>query len=60
MKFCDNPLGLPKGSVRAILAIGIVFSGLAALLLDKLSIDDYLIIVSVIIAFYFGTKGNGQ
>jgi len=55
---CDKPLGLPEGSVRAILSIGIVFSTLAAMLLGKISVENYLIVVSVVMGFYFGTKNK--
>ena len=60
MNFCDEPLGLPKGSIRAILSLGIVFSSLVALLLGKVDIEMYMILVSVVLGFYFGTKGNGN
>lgn len=56
---CDEPLGLPKGSIRAILSIGVVFSSMAALLIGKINIENYLVLTSIVIGFYFGTK-NGN
>ena len=53
---CRHPLGLPKGSIRAILAIGICFLSIYGMLTGKITVDDYILIVGIILAFYFGTK----
>jgi hypothetical protein len=52
----DNPLYLPKGSVRALLALIVVGAGVLGLLLNKLSVEHFLMISSVIMAFYFIEK----
>ena len=58
----DEPLGMPKGSVRAIITILIVFAILILVILQQIygaqvDIPDWLIaIVSSVIAYYFGSK----
>lgn len=53
-----QPLWLPRGSVRAILAIALtgVICGLAAV--GTVSGDAFLAVQASVIAFYFGTKAN--
>lgn len=58
MNICDKPLFLPKGSVRAILALGIVGSATFGLLKGLLTPDEYLMISGVVTAFYFATKNE--
>ena len=56
METCEKPLWMPEGSVRALLAIGIVFSSIYGLLTQALAPDEFLMISSVVTAFYFATK----
>lgn len=51
-----NPLFLPKGSVRAILALGTV--GAAAYFMSRgtLSFENFMTMTAVVYAFYFGSK----
>lgn len=49
----NEPLGLPPGSVRAILALGTVFSSIALLAIGKINMDQLLAITGVVLAFYF-------
>ena len=54
--FCERPLGLPTGSVRAILALGTV--GAAAYFMAKgtVSFDQFISMTAVVYSFYFGSK----
>ena len=51
-----NPLWMPKGSVRAILALGIVGSAIYGLLIGQLTPEQFLMISGGVTAFYFVTK----
>ncbi len=48
----DQPLWLPQGSVRSILALGIV----AAFVLGQVPIE----IVTLIVGFYFGDRAGAS
>jgi len=54
MSFIDNtqPLGLPEGSVRALLALAVVFAFLAGAF-------SQLEIVTLVLGFYFGSRAGG-
>lgn len=53
----DQPLGLPRGSVRAILSMLIVIGALAALFLKDQETARVLVpLVSLIVGFYFGRR----
>lgn len=56
----EKPLWMPKGSVRAIIAL--MFSGSVAYLgvAGKIQADRMVEIVMMILAFYFGAKAGGQ
>jgi hypothetical protein len=47
----DQPLYLPEGSVRAIIALGVVGAFVAGAL-------DQLEVVALVLGFYFGQKVN--
>lgn len=49
----NQPLWLPKGSVRAILAIGLVGGGVAAAFLNKEASDALLPLGGAVVAYYF-------
>jgi hypothetical protein len=52
----NQPLGLPKGSVRAIIAL-VVLATACYLTLTAANIPDWLnTVVSAIVGFYFGQK----
>ena len=53
---CDKPLGMPEGSVRAILALSIVGSAIYGLITGNLNPQEFLMISSVVTGFYFATK----
>jgi len=54
----DLPLGLPKGSVRSILALGIVF-GTMAIYVVKGQVADWMISAfGTAVGFYFGTRAR--
>jgi len=53
----DQPLGLPKGSVRAILALILVVATLIAIFLKDQEVSRFLVpLVSVIVGYYFGRR----
>ena len=52
----DTPLGLPKGSVRALLAIGIWVCIALLMFINREVPDNVWTIGGMIIAFYFGTR----
>lgn len=51
-----NPIFLPKGSVRAILALGTV--GAAAYFMSEgvIGFENFMSMTAVVYAFYFGSK----
>ena len=61
-EWLEHPLGIPTGSVRALIAIMIVFITLWVAISDKVSIAEdmpkwLLAIVGAVIGFYFGNRG---
>lgn len=52
----NEPLGLPKGSVRAILSIGIVGASIYMFATGKVDPQEFLLVTSVVTGFYFATK----
>lgn len=58
MKICNQPLGLPKGTVRAILAMGVIGGSLYALFKGIINADNFVMITGVIIAFYFTSRNK--
>lgn len=52
----EQPLGLPKGSVRAIIALGVVLSAVYMLARGKLDPETFVMITAVITGFYFVSK----
>jgi hypothetical protein len=55
----SEPLGLPKGSVRALIALSIVGAGIYAFLSGKISTEQFITVTSIVTGFYFATKTNG-
>jgi hypothetical protein len=51
-----GPLWMPYGSVRALLAIALVFVACVGFMLDKVSGEGFVSLASAVVAFYFGTK----
>lgn len=62
----DLPLGVPRGSVRAVLAMIIVFGSIAFLALSMMTGGQYKFpealtgILGAILGFYFGKGGAGE
>lgn len=57
----DEPLGLPRGSVRGILAILLVAGFIAYVLIYKEANEVFMAfasIVGIVIGNYFGTRGS--
>ncbi len=51
-----KPLGLPVGSVRAILAIVVVIGAIAYWIIYKDMPTEFLGIVGIVIGYYFGER----
>ena len=57
----NHPLGLPRGSVRALLAIFIVMAALVYFLLYQDLPQALAGVLGVVIGYYFGSRtANGQ
>jgi hypothetical protein len=52
----SQPLWLPKGSVRAILALVVVVAYVARFLGGTVEPVDFLPLVTLVIGYYFGQK----
>ena len=53
----DNPLGLPQGSIRALITlIMVAISTIAAFTGNEKVIQTFSHIVAVIIGYYFGNR----
>ena len=52
------PLGLPKGTVRAFISMGIIGVALAKWYIDGSIPDPLLGIVGTVIGFYFASRQN--
>ena len=50
----DQPLGLPEGSVRALLALGLVGVACYLAIVGTVSADAFLTLAAMAAAFYFG------
>jgi hypothetical protein len=56
----DQPLGLPQGSVRAILALlVIIFSGIYFVLYNVFP-DQLLVLDTMVLTWYFVSRGNAD
>ncbi len=53
-----GPLWMPEGSVRSILALGIVAAVIALAFLGRINGPDLLNLAFAAIAFYFGSKSK--
>lgn len=56
----NEPLGLPKGSVRAILALLVVVSAIVGQFIVGSVSSELNTLANVALAFYFGTRSNGS
>ena len=60
MKVSKEPLGLPKGSVRAILAVTTI-GGAVAMYMAGITVPDWLIsMAGTAFGFYFGTRAAAK
>ena len=56
----NEPIGLPQGSVRAIIVLVLIFLA-AAMMIKGMKVDDWFIaLLSASIMFYFGTRENAK
>lgn len=54
----NEPLGLPRGSVRALLAIIIVGAGVAGLLMGRVMPEWFLGVLLLVLGLYFGNRAT--
>lgn len=54
----NEPLGLPRGSVRALLAIVIVGAGVAGMLMGRILPEWFLGILTLVLGLYFGGRST--
>lgn len=54
-----EPLAMPKGSVRAILAIGLIAGVIAGFMLDKIGADQFIQLATIALTFYFVVRSTG-
>ncbi len=52
----NEPLGLPKGSIRAIIALLIVVTTVVAIFVDKEVFSVLFPIAGTIVGYYFGRR----
>ena len=50
------PLWMPYGSVRAILALSLVFVTCFGFITDRITGEAFMSVAAAVVAFYFGTK----
>ena len=56
----EEPLWLPKGSIRALIALALVIAVCSITAATGTVPKELLAVVSVIIGFYFGVKVSGR
>jgi len=56
----NHPLWLPKGSIRAILALGVTFGAMGYFFVIRDFPEALVTLVGVVVAFYFGTKAGSE
>jgi hypothetical protein len=56
MKFCDKPLGLPEGSVRALLSLTIVGASFVGLFKGVFAFENAMMLITIVTGFYFANK----
>jgi len=54
----NQPLGMPKGSVRALIALAVVSTVMYLVTFQVNIPDQFWTIAIAVIAFYFGTRTN--
>lgn len=58
IKHTNQPLWMPKGSIRSILALAVVFGGVAAAFVDLEAADRLLPAAGVVFGFYFKERAE--
>jgi len=62
MRMLDEPLGLPRGSVRGVIGILVALGLVLAPLYSGVPVDKWFEVLSYValsmISFYFGTRAN--
>lgn len=52
----NQPLALPQGSVRAILALSTIGAGFYGLIMGVLQFEQFVTMTAIVYAFYFSSK----
>jgi hypothetical protein len=52
----NEPLGLPKGSVRAILALGTLLGASLFMFKGVIEFEQFMTMTAAVFAFYFSSK----
>lgn len=55
-----QPLWLPRGSIRAILALAVVGTALAMFLLNREVPESLAVLGGSIVGYYFASRGKGD
>lgn len=55
-----EPLGMPTGSVRAVLALVLVVASVAGFLLGKIEADQFMQLATMALAFYFVVRSHSK
>ena len=58
LKLTNEPLGLPRGSVRALIALILIIGFTIYILLNNSINDAFLSVVSLVVGNYFGTRSS--
>ncbi len=56
----NEPLGLPQGSVRALIALVIIVGLIVVVVTDNANVSIIKDLALVIIGFYFGSRPQGM
>ncbi len=54
----DQPLWLPKGSVRAILTLAVILTAMYCFMVGIPIDETFKMLIATVIAFYFGSRLN--
>ena len=60
IRHCNQPLWMPRGSVRSILALALVGGSVAAAFIDPSAAELLLPAAGVTLGFYFKERGGAR
>jgi len=56
----DQPLFLPKGSIRAVIALAVVGTWIGLLFLGREVANEFYVVLGAVITFYFQARENDR